>query len=407
MPAQRPYQCYLRRNEESGPEFMHKAKLALLELKPDAQSRIDALLELYYAHNNGENNFEALLRLGEEACVTSQTREIYWRKHLDTLPEEEQSELETTRMNVILNTGRHLKKLIDEFCFDYKGPCFNHRCTTTHKGEELRIRLLPPNGGDFTSLPGVVRTRNYVCAGHVHGRTASRDRAGRLHIRDCCPLHEASEKTRMLHGAGCKSYTEFVGTGDLAVPRWVVQSWNRKKGSPKNVYGRMEATGVVGTLLTSVKPSCGYPVIHPFENRFLSVREVARIQGFPDDYIFLADDRATSKPLSGMESLDSRFKQIGNSVSPPLASMIGKALLNAIMYRKEVFPDVYYIADDEVEQAVRKAPKSCYFTEKQEELNRNSDSEEEVIEVTEVMEVIEIDVDSDSESQEDNDPLEL
>lgn len=107
--------------------------------------------------------------------------------------------------------------------------------------------------------------------------------------------------------------------------RWVVQAWNRKKGAPRNIYGRLETTSVFGTLLTSVKPSCGYAVIHPFQNRFLSVKEVARIQGFPDDYIFLAGDRGSSKPLCGMESLDSRFKQIGNSVSPCLATMIGMA----------------------------------------------------------------------------------
>lgn len=219
-----------------------------------------------------------------------------------------------------------------------------------------------------------------ICVGHTHGKSKYRDRCGTLQIRNCCPLHEESCKTQMLEGNGCKAHTAFTSTGDLAVPRyasfhlrsllvisrWVVQAWNRKRGPPRNIYGRLETTSVFGTLLTSVKPSCGYAVIHPFQNRFLSVREVARIQGFPDDYIFLAGDRGCSKPLCGMESLDSRFKQIGNSVSPPLADMIGlnqnlicfsknwnlgKAILHAIMHREEIYPDVVYIENEELNQA--------------------------------------------------------
>jgi DNA (cytosine-5)-methyltransferase 1 len=56
---------------------------------------------------------------------------------------------------------------------------------------------------------------------------------------------------------------------------------------------------------------------HPLEERPLTIREYARIQTFPDDYIF-----------SG--SMASQYKQIGNAVPVELARQIGISLINAL-----------------------------------------------------------------------------
>jgi len=56
---------------------------------------------------------------------------------------------------------------------------------------------------------------------------------------------------------------------------------------------------------------------HPIEDRPLNIREYARIQTFPDDYIF-----------SG--SMASQYKQIGNAVPVELARQIGISLINAL-----------------------------------------------------------------------------
>lgn len=62
LPAQRPYQCYLRRNEYKDPEFRPKAERALMELRFDAQSRMDALREVYESHlTNEEDDSDALV----------------------------------------------------------------------------------------------------------------------------------------------------------------------------------------------------------------------------------------------------------------------------------------------------------------------------------------------------------
>jgi len=49
--------------------------------------------------------------------------------------------------------------------------------------------------------------------------------------------------------------------------------------------------------------------IHPFENRLLTVREQARLMGFPDDHVFLG-------------GRDEQFNQVGEAVPPPLAKAI-------------------------------------------------------------------------------------
>jgi DNA (cytosine-5)-methyltransferase 1 len=59
--------------------------------------------------------------------------------------------------------------------------------------------------------------------------------------------------------------------------------------------------------------------IHPFLSRGLTPREAARVQGFPDDYLFLG-------------SPNEWYRQIGNAVSPLLARVIGKAL-NKVLNR--------------------------------------------------------------------------
>ncbi len=56
-------------------------------------------------------------------------------------------------------------------------------------------------------------------------------------------------------------------------------------------------------------------IIHPSENRGLSVREAARLQSFPDSYEFLG-------------SLDQKQQQVGNAVPPLLAKAIFSQLKN-------------------------------------------------------------------------------
>jgi DNA (cytosine-5)-methyltransferase 1 len=59
----------------------------------------------------------------------------------------------------------------------------------------------------------------------------------------------------------------------------------------------------------------GYMYIHPTENRTLSVREAARLQSFPDEFVFLGNQQQT-------------YIQVGNAVPPLLGKAIGKSIIN-------------------------------------------------------------------------------
>lgn len=57
----------------------------------------------------------------------------------------------------------------------------------------------------------------------------------------------------------------------------------------------------------------GYMYIHPTENRTLSVREAARLQSFPDDFVFIGNQQET-------------YVQVGNAVPTLLAKAMGKSM---------------------------------------------------------------------------------
>lgn len=65
----------------------------------------------------------------------------------------------------------------------------------------------------------------------------------------------------------------------------------------------------------------GYEYIHPIENRTLSVREAARIQGFPDEFVFTGNMRE-------------QYIQVGNSVSPLVSEYFGKKIFNFLSNSK-------------------------------------------------------------------------
>jgi len=58
--------------------------------------------------------------------------------------------------------------------------------------------------------------------------------------------------------------------------------------------------------------------IHPFEDRLLTVREQARLMGYPDDFIFLG-------------GRDAQFNQVGESVPVPLSKAIASVVLEKLI----------------------------------------------------------------------------
>lgn len=95
---------------------------------------------------------------------------------------------------------------------------------------------------------------------------------------------------------------------------------NMKKYRSPNFYRRFSRDEINGTITASAQPeNCG--IIHPTENRRYTIREVARIQSFPDDFLFIDD---TPKNITAM------YKVIGNAVPVTLAQNVASAIMEQI-----------------------------------------------------------------------------
>lgn len=102
---------------------------------------------------------------------------------------------------------------------------------------------------------------------------------------------------------------------ELLSPRFKKIADDPKRYHAPNFFRRFAFGEINGTITASAQPeNCG--ITHPVENRRYSVRECARIQSFPDNFIF------------GLIPLQSQYKVIGNAVPPVLAWVVAKAILN-------------------------------------------------------------------------------
>jgi len=104
---------------------------------------------------------------------------------------------------------------------------------------------------------------------------------------------------------------------------------------PVGKHKRLEWTGFCPTLragtgsdkgsFQSVRP------LHPDENRVITPREGARLQGFPDDFIF-------------HETVWHSFRMIGNSVSPIIAEALLRNIASSLS-KETIKPKSYSIKD--------------------------------------------------------------
>jgi DNA (cytosine-5)-methyltransferase 1 len=91
----------------------------------------------------------------------------------------------------------------------------------------------------------------------------------------------------------------------------------RPKGYFKNTYARLLPNQPAPTITRNFGTPSSSRCVHPFQNRALSTREGARLQGFPDNYRFRG-------------SKISKNLQIGNAVPPILGESIGKSIYAAL-----------------------------------------------------------------------------
>jgi DNA (cytosine-5)-methyltransferase 1 len=91
-----------------------------------------------------------------------------------------------------------------------------------------------------------------------------------------------------------------------------INPYKSRNGIFKDKYFKLKPDVPCKTITAHMGLDCNM-YIHPNQGRGLTVREAARVQGFPDNYVFCG-------------TLQAMYRQVGNAVPPPLAKIIAAAI---------------------------------------------------------------------------------
>lgn len=119
------------------------------------------------------------------------------------------------------------------------------------------------------------------------------------------------------HSEKVQNYLSLIPPGgtNLDIP---IELRNKKQG-----IQRWPVDGISRTITT--EPS---DFVHPWLNRVPTVRETARIQTFPDKYVFLGQ-RTTGNKMRRL-GYCSQTQQVGNAVPPLMAEALGNTIMSLI-----------------------------------------------------------------------------
>ena len=115
----------------------------------------------------------------------------------------------------------------------------------------------------------------------------------------------------------CVPEGAWLSKPDVFAPAEVLQRLTRKDTTK---YRRLHRDQPSLTL------RCGEVPYHPTENRYLTPRETARIQGFPDRHVFEGPIRRRTGTVRDLD----QHRQVANAVPPPLAAAIAESIRDAL-----------------------------------------------------------------------------
>ena len=132
-------------------------------------------------------------------------------------------------------------------------------------------------------------------------------------------------KTGEVQNHWCRSITEVnrkriaaVRNGhdwrDIPIKLLPERYFTTRSSDQKGSYGRLAWDWPAYTVTNASLNITAGAFTHPDHHRCLSVREVARLQSFPDDYIFRG-------------SIEAQYRQVGNAVPPKLAEAVASTIL--------------------------------------------------------------------------------
>jgi DNA (cytosine-5)-methyltransferase 1 len=165
---------------------------------------------------------------------------------------------------------------------------------------ELPVATHGPGRQPYVTVRQAISEYPRIAAGQTHGSI---------------PNHRAAavSETNMRR----LQLTPVDGGGRLDWPRELHLRCHRGNYSGHtDVYGRMQWDAPAPTLTCRCYSISNGRYGHPHQNRAISLREAARLQSFPDDYIFYGN------------SLSEVGQQVGNAVPVLLARAMGAAVMS-------------------------------------------------------------------------------
>lgn len=129
------------------------------------------------------------------------------------------------------------------------------------------------------------------------------------------PNHYREARLSALNRERIRHVPEGGGREDLPSHLWL--SCHANGHRHLDTYGRLSWAEVSSTITARFDSFTRGRFGHPTEDRSITLREGARLQGFPDEFVFLGNREQGAR-------------MIGNAVPPPLAEALGHSLLRAL-----------------------------------------------------------------------------
>ncbi|KAH7617097.1 putative DNA (cytosine-5)-methyltransferase 1 [Nannochloris sp. 'desiccata'] len=292
----------------------------------------------------------------------------------DSVREVAALQLEASRKGYAHSIGQRVAQVLECYFEQYKsgtlGNLPDHRPLCCNTDDYLRLAGVPPrehvtDESSFRSLEGVVvhGSSRTACSGHTHHP--------RIDGKTDCPgggTHDRADKAdrgkkqgrvdwaqsdgwRGVSIDGCDSFTVLMATGDLLCPRWCITFKDGKCHGRTACFGRVHTTEVLPTVVGRAEPH-NLRIAHPVQDRVLTIREMARCQGFPDYHVLCGKVPLGSKRWVRNPGIKQRYQQMGNAVSPAVAAALGRCLALAAVGESPPGEPVIAVPDLQYEETV-------------------------------------------------------
>ena len=203
---------------------------------------------------------------------------------------------------------------------DYGAPQKRERFIIVGVSKELQKNYIPPVG-NYLFSPHTVRdaiedleditpftentTESITLPHYDHLRPLAQELRGSVLYNHICTASKEIAKKRF---AALKEGQNFHDLDSS-----LKTTYSNVERTQNTIYMRLNYDAPSGTVV-NVRKSMW---IHPRLDRAISIREAARLQTFPDSYVFEG-------------SKDSQYQQVGNAVPPILATAIANQILNVL-----------------------------------------------------------------------------